>query len=133
MLVDAGQRQQRLALGVVGQHLGVADAKVGASGQHLLNRTYSLATWPYLDIQTGVGVIPLGLGHVIAHKLGLMQPAQLQYHLLRQITCPFTGLEGEKQVMPSNNSQNRHFFIRAILVLRVHEDGLQACIQVLNK
>lgn len=94
VLVDAGQCQQRLALGVVGQHLGVADAKVGASGQHLLNRTYSLATWPYLDIQTCVGVIPLGLGHVIAHKLGLMQPAQLQYHLLRQITCPFTGLEG---------------------------------------
>ncbi|MNP18968.1 hypothetical protein D3C76_1114750 [compost metagenome] len=94
VLVDTGEGQQVLAMGIAGQHLGVADAKIGAPGQHLLYRAYSLATRPDLDIQADIGIEALGLGHVVAHELGLVQPAQLQDYPIGRVERALTGLEG---------------------------------------
>lgn len=102
VLIDAGERQQGFAIDVAGEHLCVADAKVGAPAQHFLYRAYPLAAGPYLDIQSGIGIEPLRLGHVIAHELGLMQPAQLQDDPIRRlmgtVTCQDRGsVTGAKQ------------------------------------
>ena len=94
VLKDAGERQQWLAIGIGGQYLCVADAKVGTTALHLVHRAYSLATGPYLHVQSGFGIEALGLGHVIAHKLGLVQPAQLEHHPLRGFKGGFIGQEG---------------------------------------
>jgi len=96
VLVDTGERQQRLSPGIAGQHLGIADPEVGAPGQDLLDGADPLAAGTDLDIQSGIGIEPLGLGHVIAHKLGLVQPAQLQDHPVRLFLGAFTGQEGRR-------------------------------------
>ncbi|MNF58206.1 hypothetical protein D3C84_397550 [compost metagenome] len=95
VLVDAGQCQQGFAIGVACQHLGVADAKVGATAEYFLNRAYALAAGSYLDVQSGLGVKPLGLGHVVADELGLMQPAQLQDDPIRRFMGTVTCLDRE--------------------------------------
>ncbi|MNS47834.1 hypothetical protein D3C72_803780 [compost metagenome] len=95
VLVDAGQCQQGFAIGVAGQHLGVADAKVGATAEYFLDRAYALAAGSYLDVQSGLGVKPLGLGHVVADELGLMQPAQLQDDPIRRFMGTVTCLDRE--------------------------------------
>ena len=80
MLEDGGHGHNRLALDALDQQVRVPHRKLGPARQHFLHRGNDAVAGQDGDVQPLVAVKPFGLRRVVARKLKLVQPLELQRH-----------------------------------------------------
>ena len=105
MLEDGRQRDQRLALQMGQQHLAVALGVLGAAGQHFADRLTVRCALVQHDVEPFLPVIAFFHRGVVAGKLELVLPAQLQVHGVQGLAARRLGLRGQGQQQAGQASQ----------------------------
>ena len=109
LLHDCRQGHHRLAGAPFVEQAAVVDAEVGLAVDHFGDRVDADAAGTNLHLQTFVAVVAEHIGHVVAGKLELVVPAQLQHDVLQVLRCVCAaGQQAQQDQRQAGGAQQLH-------------------------